>query len=179
MEINMTFLHLFFLSALFFICHCANADTHFEIQLSAQKLNLSIDEKRGPAFADTSNHAGIALAAYRQAGRYSKFGAVIEYSHPLGRDAELGSGKMAGFRPLNFLYTFNEKWDAELYLGAAQYEWEKTARGYYIGGNWRYKMSVFTLAADYRYYQDLAYDSPDGDIIVDGSGLSMKIIFDF
>jgi len=165
----------------FTICFTCNAkaETNFELQLSTQTMNLRISEKRGPTFEDSSSNIGIGLAVYRRASQSSSFGAVIEYSNPMGREAEFGSGKITGIRPVNWLYSFGNAWESELYLGAAQYQWEKTARGYYWGVNLRRKFNKLSLAVGYRYYQDLGYDSSLGDVIVDGNSFGLSLNYSF
>lgn len=160
------------------MCH---ADTTYEIQLNSHYLFLDISEKRGPQYSDDFANTGIVVSAYREAGRYIAWGAAIEYATPINRDAEFGNGDILGFRPVNYLLQINDNLASEFYLGAAQYNWEKTARGYYFGGNIRYRFSntALSLVADYRFHQDMAYDSPLGDVIVQGSSIGGGIIFHF
>jgi len=157
------------------------AQTAYELQLNSHYLFLDISEKRGPQYSDDFLNTGIVLSAYRQAGRNSSWGAVIECATPANRNAAFGNGNILGFRPVNYLLDINAKLAAEFYLGAAQYNWEKTARGYYLGTNVRLKLKGYpiSLVADYRFHQDMAYDSPLGDVIVQGSSIGTGIIFHF
>lgn len=157
------------------------ADTTYEIQLNSHYLFLDISEKRGPQYSDDFANTGFVVSAYRQASRNKSWGAAIEYAIPVNRDAEFGDGDVLGFRPVNFLIQINDTLASEFYLGAAQYNWEKTARGYYFGANIRYRFAntPVSLVADYRFHQDMAYDSPLGDVIIQGSSVGGGIIFHF
>jgi len=159
----------------------AHADTRYEIQVSTHALFFDISEKRGPRYSDDFNNAGIGFAAYRSSGRNTSWGAVVEFATAIDRDAEFGDGKMMGFRPVNFLYAFNDRLFAEIYLGAAQYKWEKTARGYYLGSNirWNLQNKPIALAFDYRFHQDMAYDSALGDVIVQGPSVGLMAVYHF
>lgn len=157
----------------------SHAETNYELQLTSHYLFLDISEKRGPQYSDDFSNAGMQLGAYREAARNIYWGAVIEYATPIDRDAAFGDGDMLGFRPINYLVQLNDTLAAEFYLGAAQYNWEKTARGYYFGTNIRFKLKnqPISLCADYRFHQDMAYDSPLGDVIIQGSSVGVALIF--
>jgi len=106
----------------------------------------------------------------------------LEYSLPIGRDSALpGSGQLIGFRPINYLVKYGEKSAIEYYAGVGQFDWRKTANGYYFGFNYRY--NIFSdnsgIMADFKYYQDLAFDSAEGDDIVDGFNSSFKFYYTF
>lgn len=154
--------------------------THYEIHLNSHALNLDISEKRGPRYSDDFINAGIVLGAYRESGRNRYWGAVVEYATELNRDAPFGDGTVIGFRPVNYLIDINDRYAAEFYLGASQIKWEKTARGYYLGCNLRWKMRErLSLALDYRWHQDMAYDSPLGDVIIQGASVGGGLVFHF
>lgn len=157
------------------------ADTAYELQINSHYLFLDISEKRGLQYSDDFSNTGIVLSAYRKAGRDSSWGAAVEFATPIDRNAAFGNGKVLGFRPVNYLLEINDRLATEIYLGAAQYNWEKTARGYYFGANLRYKLAnqSISLVADYRFHQDMAYDSPLGDVIVQGSSVGAGVIFHF
>lgn len=174
-------IHFLVLSAITGVTLICQAETGYEIQINSHYLFLDISEKRGPQYSDDFSNIGVVLSAYRQAGRTISLGAAIEYAIPVDRNAEFGDGDILGFRPVNFLVQINDKLASEFYLGAAQYNWEKTARGYYFGTNIRYRFanSPVSLVGDYRFHQDMAYDSPLGDVIVQGSSVGGGIIFHF
>ncbi len=153
-------------------------ETHYEIQINSHALNLDISEKRGPRYSDDFINAGFVLGAYRDVTRNTAWGAVVEYTQEVNRDAPFGDGDILGFRPVNYLRQINDTFAAEIFLGAAQYNWEKTARGYYFGGNIRWKLHPsMSLSLDYRFHQDMAYDSPLGDVIIQGTSVGLAWVF--
>ncbi len=157
-------------------------ETFYELAVGASRYSLSITRKRGEDFKDESDALNISLGAYRSASEKSAWGAVIEYIRPVGREDELpGDGSILGFRPLNYLRYVGGNTNVELYAGAAQYEWRKTANGYYFGTSIRYEMldNRLGLGLDVKYYQDLAFDSPEGDDIVDGFNPGLKLFYRF
>ncbi len=158
------------------------ADTYFEVGVGASQHNLSITRKRAEDFKDESAAVNLSFAAYRESSLNSYWGAVIELVEPQGRDgAHPGSGRLLGFRPINYLRFINDYLSFELYAGAAQYDWRQTANGYYFGTSVRYnfKNSHWSVAFDSKYYQDLAFDSPAGDDIVDGLNPGLKVFYRF
>jgi hypothetical protein len=178
-ERNILSLTLLALLSITYLSSVSHAETNYEIQLTSHYLFLDISEKRGLRYSDDFSNAGIQLGAYREAGRNIYWGAVIEYATPINRDAAFGDGNILGFRPVNYLVEVNETLAAEFYLGAAQYNWEKTARGYYFGTNNRLKLKnqPLSLCADYRFHQDMAYDSPLGEVIIQGSSIGVTLIY--
>ncbi|WP_158658069.1 hypothetical protein [Agarilytica rhodophyticola] len=170
-----------FLLCLMCIISVVRAETFYEASVGVSRMALDITQKRGPAFEDNSNAINIAIGAYRQSNEKSAWGGVVEYIGPIGRDDLPGSGRLIGFRPLNYLRNMGRNISYELYAGAAQYDWRKAANGYYGGFNLRYEIfdNRLGLAVDVKYFQDLAFDSPQGDDIVDGFNTGIKLIYRF
>ncbi len=160
----------------------AQSESFVEMSLGATEHALDIVRKRGEDFADDTSAVSVAIGAYRQTSEKSAWGAVFEVSSAVGRDDDLpGSGRIVGLRPVNYLRHIGANVSYELYAGAAQYEWRKTANGLYFGGNLRYDFldRKLALAVDVKYYQDLSFDSPEGDDIVDGFGSGVRAIYRF
>ncbi len=160
----------------------AQAETFYEASVGVSRYALDIVSKRGPTFEDTSTGVIGTIAAYRQTSPRSAWGAAIEYTSPIGREDDLlGSGKILGFRVLNYLRDVGGGTSVELYAGAAQFDWERTANGYLLGLAVRYNLykDKAGLTLDSKYYQDLAYDSDNGDEIVDGYHSSLKFFYRF
>jgi len=168
------------------------AETHYEFTIGGGVYALDVDQKFGDQIEDDSSVTSISFGVYRDSGseestdetldEQSFWGAVIEYSMPLGRDDNLpGNGQMIAFRPVNYLMLLDESSSMEFYAGIAQFDWIKTANGYLFGFNYRYNLfgESSGLMADFKYYQDLAYDSPQGDDIVDGFQSSIKFYYQF
>lgn len=182
----------FFTIILFCFSRDTLAEANYEFTIGAGVYALDVDQKFGEQIEDDSNAASFSFGVYRDSGaeestddnlnNQSFWGAVIEYSVPLGRDDNLpGNGRMIGFRPVNYLMVFDESSSMEFYAGIAQFDWIKTANGYLFGFDYRYNLfgEGSGLMADFKYYQDLAYDSPQGDDIVDGFQSSIKIYYQF
>ncbi len=160
------------------------AETFYEVSIGAGQLALDIDQKRGAGqIEDDSSVASFAIAAYRHSSSKTAWGAVIEYSLPISREDDLpGSGRIVGFRPLNYLRNISDNASLEVYAGAAQYQWRQTANGYLFGLAYRYNLfgQKAGLVADFKYYQDLSYDFESGsDIIVDGFNSNLKLFYRF
>ena len=158
------------------------ADTLFEATAGFSQLALDVDQKRGTQIEDDSNAASFSFGAYRSSTDSTYWGAVIEVSSAIGRDDDLpGSGRLIGFRVADYLSIINENSSYELYAGFAQFDWIRKANGYYLGGNYRYDLfgDNSGLMFDAKYYQDLAYDSAQGDDIVDGFQTSLKFYYRF
>lgn len=174
------------LCGLFLICcsyfNSAAAESFFELSTGVSKLALDVDQKRGTQIEDNSTALNVSIGAYRASTETSYWGAVIEVSSAISRDSNLpGSGKLIGFRFVDYLKKITEKSSFEVYAGFAQFDWKKKANGYYFGANYRY--DAFSknsgLMLESKYYQDLAYDSPEGDDIVDGFQTSLKYYYQF
>lgn len=170
---------LFFVIVIF--SGSVGAETFYEISAGGSELALDITRKRGEDFADDGSALNLAIGAYRQSSSKTAWGAVIELTSPIGREDDLpGNGRILGLRPLNFFWYVGNKLSIEAYAGAAQYEWRKTANGYYFGTSIRYEWrSTVGLGLDLKYYQDLAFDSPEGDDIVDGFNTGVKLFYRF
>ncbi len=164
------------------ICLPVSAESFYEFSLGASKFALDVDQKRGTQEEDDSTAATFSLGAYRHASTKSAWGAVIEYSLPVSRDESLpGSGRLVGFRVLNYLRYIGDEASLEAYAGAAQYEWQKTANGYLLGLSYKHGLlgQNIGVIVDVKYYQDLAFDSALGDDIVDGYQSSLKLFYRF
>ncbi|MFL0804802.1 MAG: hypothetical protein K6L81_13885 [Agarilytica sp.] len=164
------------------MCLPVSAESFYEFSLGGSKLALDIDQKRGTQYEDNASAAVFALGAYRHASTKSAWGAVIEYTLPVSREEGLpGSGRLVGFRVLNYLRYIGDDASVEAYAGAAQYEWQKTANGYLFGMSYKYGLlgQNVGLIVDLKYYQDLAFDSALGDDIVDGYQSSLKLFYRF
>jgi len=159
-----------------------SAETLFELTAGVGQFALDVDQKRGQQIEDNSTALNFSAAAYRASSDVSYWGAVFEISSGISRDENLpGSGRLIGFRFADYLRKLNDHSSIEVYAGLAQFDWIKKANGYYFGVNYRY--ALFTegsgLMIESKYYQDLAYDSPQGDDIVDGFQTSIKYFYQF
>lgn len=158
------------------------AETDFEISAGVSQFAIDVDQKFGTQIEDNSTATSYSFAAYRHISNEAAWGAAIEYTLPLGRDNSLpGSGRLIGFRVINYLGQISEKTSFEAYAGFARYDWIKTANGYLFGLAYRYDIfgENTGIMFDAKYYQDLAYDSPQGDDIVDGFNTSIKLFYRF
>jgi hypothetical protein len=166
--------------SLLFACS-SYADTFFELTLGVGKYELDVTEKRGIDFEDDFNGTNIGFAAYRFISDKSAWGAAIDVVNPSARDSHFGSGRIIGFRPVNYLRRWHDFFVSELFFGVAQYDGDQKAYGYYLGANARYSPVnlPFSVGIEYRYYQDLAYDSALGDKIVDGPSVSLSLNYRF
>ena len=158
-------------------------DSFYEVSIAGGERQLDIFRKAASADVDDAAYIGLSLAAYRKSGDNSAWGGVIEILSPIGRDNTIGSGRILGFRPVNYLLDWNQWLSTELFMGAAQYNWIINASGYYLGGNVRYRFGGrgrYALGVDYKYFQDLAHDGgPGGDQIIDGPALSVQLHYRF
>jgi hypothetical protein len=158
-------------------------ESFFELSLGAGERQLDIFRKGAPADADDASFLGLSIAAYRNTSDRSAWGGVIEVLHPIGRENDIGNGKILGFRPVNYLRRWSTWLSSELFMGAAQYGWIENATGYYLGGNARFHFGDserYAVGIDYKYFQDLAHDGgPGGDQIVDGPALSANFYYRF
>ncbi len=160
----------------------ASAEVFYEVTAGASKLALDIEQRLGTQTEDDSTALNFSIAAYRNSTETSYWGAVIEVSSAISRDDDLpGSGRIIGFRFADYLKKVGEHSAFEVYAGFAQFDFIEKANGYYFGANYRY--DVFSkgsgLLLETKYYQDLSYDSPQGDDIVDGFQTSLKYYYQF
>ncbi len=173
---------LLLVSSCSFLANETYAETTFELAGGLGQYALDVDSKRGTQVEDDSDAFNFSVAAYRTSTATTSWGAVFELSTPSGRnDALPGSGRMIGFRFADYLSQINENSAYEVYMGFAQFDWLKKANGYYLGANYRYNLfgKKSGLMIDAKYYQDLAYDSPTGDDIVDGFQTTLKFYYQF
>lgn len=168
----------------------SHAASFFEVSAGPSRLALDITRLFDPNFSDDSTAMNFALGAYRHSSNHSAWGAVIEYTQPTGRDKSLpGDGSIVGFRPINYLRSIGTRASVELYAGAAQYQWRRTANGYYFGTSLRYEFDDINLSVgvDAKFYQDLAHDSTgtsagiseSSDNIVQGFNTGIKLFYRF
>jgi hypothetical protein len=163
-------------------CHSVKAETIYELTGGVSQLFLDVDQKRGLQIEDDSSTADFSLGAYRSSSDSSWWGAVIEISSAIQREEQLpGSGRLIGFRFADYLKVLNDQSSFEAFAGFAQFDWKKRATGYYFGTNFRYELfgKGHGLMVETKYYQDLAYDSSEGDDIVDGFQSSFKFYYRF
>ncbi len=163
------------------------AESFFEVSAGPSRLALDIFRKRLENFADDSNAMNMSVGAYRHSTDASAWGAVIDYTVPIGRESSLpGDGTILTFRPLNYLRYLGWNTSLELYAGAAQYEWRRTANGYVFGTSIRYEFesSNVSIGFDAKYFQDLAHDATgengdSEDNIVDGFNTGVRLFYRF
>ena len=159
------------------------SDSFFEVSIAGGERQLGIFRKSAAADTDDAAYLGLALAAYRKSSDKTSWGGVIEILDPIGRDNTIGSGRILGFRPVNYLVDWNQWLSMELFMGAAQYNWINNASGYYLGGNMRLRFGDhgrYALGVGYKYFQDLAHDGgPGGDQIIDGPALGVQLHYRF
>lgn len=185
LAVNKTLSIIFLLTSL--LATHATAESFFEVAVGPSRLALDIFRKRLENFADDSNAMNMSVAAYRHASDTSAWGAVIDYTVPIGRDSSLpGDGTMLTFRPLNYLRYVGWNTSVELYAGAAQYEWRRTANGYVFGTSIRYEFESSNLSVgfDAKYFQDLSHDATgengdSEDNIVDGFNTGVRLYYRF
>lgn len=181
-SMNIIYKAMLIIISISYFCNSAFAETSYEVTVGISQFALDVDQKFGTQVEDDSSAASFSFAAYRESTENSAWGAVLEYSLPVGRDKNLpGNGHIVSFRPVNYLFHIDNKSSIEPYAGLAQYNWIKKANGYVFGFAYRYKLfgESAGLMADFKYYQDLAYDSPQGDDIVDGFNSSLKFFYHF
>ena len=163
------------------------AESFFEVSAGPSRLALDIFRKRLENFADDSNAMNVSVAAYRHSTDVSAWGVVIDYTVPIGRESSLpGDGTILTFRPLNYLRYVGWNTSVELYAGAAQYEWRRTANGYVFGTSIRYEFesSNVSVGFDAKYFQDLSHDATrengdSEDNIVDGFNTGVRLYYRF
>lgn len=158
-------------------------ESFYEVSLSTGERQLDIFRKAAPDDVDDAAYVGASISAYRKVNEMSAWGAVLEVMMPFGRDNEIGSGRIVGLRPVNYLLQWNSNFATELFMGAAQYDWIKHATGYYLGANARIHFGDkqrYGLGFEYKYFQDLAHDGgPGGDQIIDGPALGLQLHYRF
>ena len=172
---------LIFLSLLL-VSNAVMAEIKIELTGGAGRYALDVDRKFAPQIEDDSTVANFSVGVYKSSAVDASWGAVIEYSLPIGRDSDLpGNGRLLGFRPVNYLVRYSKEISVEYYAGIGQFDWTKTANGYYFGFNVRYDIFAENagIMTDFKYYQDLAFDSAEGDDIVDGFNSSLKFYYNF
>ncbi len=160
----------------------ARAEVKFEVTGGISRYALDVDRKFAPQIEDDSTATSFSFGVYRSSTDETSWGAVLEYSLPVGRGSSLpGNGQLLGFRPVNYLVKYSKKFSVEYYAGIGQFDWTKTANGYYFGFDLRYNIfgENAGIMTDFKYYQDLAFDSPEGDDIVDGFNSSFKFFYNF
>ena len=164
-----------------FLAVSAEATPIFEFSIGASAYELDATQKTGPNYHDDFENLSFTVAAYRSTSAKSAWGGAIDYIKPVNRDENFGSGTIVGFRPVNYFRRWSSNIATEMFFGAARYDWEKVAVGYYLGMNIRYQSesSPFGFGLGYKYFQDLAYDSSFGDVIVDGPGTGLFVHYRF
>jgi len=164
------------------ITHTAWAESHIEAFIAAQYLALNNTQNRGTDTKDKHASLGAGFGIYRASTDSTSYGFVVEISQPVSRDDLPGSGKIIGVRPINYLKRYSARWSQEIYGGFAQYEWIKSAGGYYLGSNIRYRLAnaPLSVALDLKYYQDLNYDDSEfDDLIAQGFNSGITLIYTF
>lgn len=175
------FCKLITLSLLNFV-HTTWADAHVEAFIAAQYVTLTNTQNRGSSTKDKHTSLGAGIGIYRASTQSTSYGFVVEISQPISRDDLPGSGKIIGVRPINYLKQYSTHWSQEIYGGFAQYEWIKSAGGYYLGSNIRYRLAnaPLSVALDLKYYQDLNYDDSEfDDLIAQGFNSGITLIYNF
>ncbi len=160
----------------------SQAETFYEVSSGLTKMSFDINNRGiGSKFVDESEAVNFSVGAYRHSSDNTAWGVVIEVTSPVSRDDDLpGSGRILGFRPINFLWHAENNLSVELFAGAAQYEWRKRANGIYLGAGMRYEWtSNWSMAVEARYYQDLAFDASGDSDIVDGFNTAIKLFYRF
>ena len=173
---------LLVLCTLLLVNNKAQAEVKFEVTGGVTRYILEVNQKFGTRIEDHSNASNFSFGVYRSSTEDTSWGAVLEYILPIGRDSDLpGNGQLLGFRPINYLIKYSKKSSVEYYAGVAQYDWRKTANGYYFGFDYRYNLfnDNSGIMADFKYYRDLAFDSIEGDDIVDGYSAGFKLYYNF
>lgn len=164
------------------LTHSTWADSHIEAFIAAQYLSLNNTQNRGSDTKDKHTSLGAGIGIYRTSTNSTSYGFVVEISQPITRDDLPGSGQIIGVRPINYLKKYSTHWSQEFYGGFAQYEWIKSAGGYYLGSNIRYRLSSapLALAFELKYYQDLNYDDSEfDDLIAQGFNSGITLIYNF
>ena len=160
-----------------------HAKTDIELSLSAAQVSFSVKEKGGgPTFKDNSKLINFGVGAYRKVTDESAWGVVVEYAKPLDRENELpGNGTILALRPVNWRYQWNHNTSSELFFGAAKYDWQKAAIGYYAGAELSYspRKSHLYLGVQLKYFHDLTYDTSQDDLFVNGSSFGVKVGYKF
>ncbi len=160
-----------------------NAKTDIEFSVSALEFNLTAKEKGGgPEYKDDSNAVNFSVGAYRNVTDESAWGVVAEYSNPLGRSNALaGNGSVLAIRPINWRYQWSYNLSSDLFFGAAKYDWEKAAIGYYAGAELSYapRRTGLRLGVQIKYFHDLTYDTSNGDLFVNGASYGVVMGYKF
>ena len=155
--------------------------TELEMAATAGSQSIEIFRKGAPREFAHTEFVGLSMGAYRAVSDRVSWGAVAEFTAPVGRDNTIGSGRILALRPVNFLYDWTHQVATEAYFGMAQYDWIDKASGYYFGANARYAIDGarrFTLLLDAKYYSDLAHDGgPGGDQIVGGPSFGLGFLY--
>lgn len=157
------------------------AQSHIEIFTGLQQLTISTTQNGGVGIKDKPSSVTAGIGAYREHKENVAYGFVVEISQPYSRKDLPGNGKVVGVRPINYLKTYSKHWKHEIYGGFAQYQWEKSAAGYYVGSNIRYSLASTTLSIvlDIKYYQDLSYDAKPDDLIAQGFNTGLFLSYHF
>lgn len=173
--------NLFITLASSLIAFSVSAKSDVQAFVGFSQVSLDIEEKRGPDFSDDFSTIRFGLGAYRWASEKSSWGFVVEFENASGRDHDIGSGRLIGFRPINWRYMWLDNLSTEVFAGAARYEWEKTAIGYYAGTKLNYTLDdlPIILSAEAKYYHELSYDTANGDIFVSGPSVGMNVSYTF
>lgn len=164
------------------LTHAVWADSHLEAFIAAQYVDIKTTHNRGPTTLDKHTSLGAGIGIYRASTQSTSYGFVVEISQPISRDDLPGSGKIIGVRPINYLKQYSTHWSQEIYAGFAQYEWIKSAGGYYLGSNIRYRLpnTSLSVALELKYYQDLNYDDAEfDDLIAQGFNSGITLIYNF
>lgn len=149
-------------------------------------LNLSVDQRFMEVFRfnvgnvpEESLSMGAGISAFRRLSDSSSLGIGLEYFVPQNRELEDGSGKIIGFKLADYRKRINDKYAIEYFFGFAQYDWIKTASGYYGGLIGHYHpnpKSPWSIGLALRHYEGLTHDGgPGGDQFVNGQTVSFEV----
>lgn len=178
---NMNVFTCFALASCIGVCADASAETYYELGAGLLRYSINVGPRSGVKLDDDASAWNVSAGAYRQLSQKSWWGTVIEYSGAIGREEDLaGTGNIIGIRPIDYVFAMTPKLLLEGYAGIAQYQYKEAANGYYVGSVAKYRFTDhMSVAADLRYYKDLAYDAPLDDDFVRGVGLGVKLFYRF
>ena len=173
-----------FTFALLLLSASIQAKSDISVFTGVSYLDLDIEENRsatGIDINDSFSTVRFGVAAYRWSTEKSAWGFVAEIEQAFGRDSDEGSGRLLGVRPVNWKYQWNPSISTQMFFGAARYEWEEGANGYYAGASLDYKLPNTSVAISFegRYFRDLNYDTNNGDLFINGPSIGLNVSYQF
>jgi len=130
-----------------------NVDLFVDVGASRNHLYNILDATIPNFYSDYSVDYHLGAGARRRVSNHNDLGVRVEFDR-------VGGNQLISFRALDYRYRFNSKFGVNGFFGAARYEVNLPAYGYYWGGGLQYLnfLPKWDLGFDIRHHEKLGRD---------------------